>query len=327
MKIFFTLYLYVQAHFRNMLQEDVPKPVSEFFGRNAETLKTGVVVNTIIRSSMKSFLDRRGFVEINPVIISPISDPLNHPVQDPIIDYYGYKYRLTKSMIFHKQLALTYFDRIYSFSPNIRIEPVDRARTGRHLAEFTQLDLEVKEKPREYVMELAEKMINRAIEDVLKKVDRSRLNPHLRAFPTPFRKIRYQEAFEKFGKNFEIELSRRAKAPFWIIDIPLLEREFYDRQIGNSGFLRDMDLIYPYGYGEAISGGEREFQYEKIRERIKKKGQSEEEFSLLLAASKIGLSPSSGFGIGIERFVRFIVGVRDIAEISLFPKKIGEQVL
>ncbi|MGC8644923.1 MAG: asparagine synthetase A [Thermoplasmata archaeon] len=310
-----------------MFQENLPKPVAEFFNRDPETLKTGVVVNTIVRASMKAYLDRRGFVEINPVIISPISDPLNHPVGDPVIDYYGHRYRLTKSMIFHKQLALTYFDRIYSFSPNIRIEPIERAKTGRHLAEFTQLDLEVRGKPREYVMRLAEGMINRAIEDVLKKVDRSRLNPRIRPFPVPFKRVSYSEAFERFGKSFEDELSRLAKAPFWIVDIPLPEREFYDREIEDSGFLRDMDLIYPYGFGEAISGGEREFQYEKIRERIRKKGQREEEFSLLLAASKVGLSPSSGFGIGIERFVRFIVGARDIAEVSIFPKKIGELVL
>ncbi|MEM0127645.1 MAG: asparagine synthetase A [Thermoplasmatales archaeon] len=310
-----------------MIEEDVSEPISHFFGRDSKAIRTGTIVNTIVRGTMKRYLDRRGFVEINPVIISPISDPLNHPVADPVVDYYGRKYRITKSMIFHKQLALTYLDKIYSFSPNIRIEPLERARTGRHLAEFTQLDLEVRDKPREYVMTLAEGMINKAIEDVMKKVDRKYLNPRLHVFPTPFRRIRYSDAFEKYGRKFEDELSSRSRSPFWIIDIPLSEREFYDREIGNSGYLRDMDLIYPYGYGEAISGGEREFEYDRIRERIRKKGQREEDFSLLLEASKIGLHPSSGFGIGIERLVRFIIGSSDISAVTLFPKTIGEFVL
>jgi len=303
-------------------------PVAKFFERDADKLRTGTMVNTIVRGSMKRYLDRRGFVEINPVIISPISDPLNHPVDDPTISYYGHKYRLTKSMIFHKQLALTYFDRIYSFSPNIRLEPVERSRTGRHLAEFTQLDLEVKGRKREFVMGIAERMINQAIDDVMKKLDRDILNPKLRKFKRPFRKVTFHDAFRKYGKNFESDMSSEATEPFWIIDIPLEEREFYDKEKRpGSGILNDMDLIYPYGYGEAISGGEREYEYERILERIRKKGQNKEEFALLLEASRKGLPPSAGFGIGIERFVRFIVGSRDISEIVLFPKKIGEFVL
>ncbi|MEM0130347.1 MAG: asparagine synthetase A [Thermoplasmatales archaeon] len=310
-----------------MMEQGVSEPISNFFGRDANKIRISSLVNTIIRGSMKRYLDRKGFVEINPVIISPISDPLNHPVGDPVVDYYGHKYRITKSMIFHKQLALTYLTKIYSFSPNVRIEPIDRARTKRHLSEFTQLDLEVRDRQREYVMELAEGMINTAIRDVKKNVDAENLNPHLRISPTPFKKIRYKDAFEKYGRTFEEELSSKHKAPFWIIDIPLQEREFYDREIDSSGYLRDMDLIYPYGYGEAISGGEREYEYDRIRERIRKKGQREEEFSLLLEAARIGLHPSSGFGIGIERFVRFIVGADDISQVALFPKKIGEFVL
>ena len=89
----------------------------------------------------------------------------------------------------------------------------------------------------------------------------------------------------------------------------------------------DMDLIYPHGYGEAISGGEREHEYERILTRIAKKGQRTEDFALLLKAARKGLPPSAGFGIGIERFVRFLTGSEDISRVVLFPKKIGEYVL
>jgi len=304
------------------------KPIDYYFDRDPEVLKASLEVNTIVRGEMKKFLDRNGFIEINPVIISPISDPLNHPVKDPVIDYYGNKYRLTKSMIFHKQLSMVFFEKIYSFSPNIRIEPIDRSKTGRHLAEFTQLDLEVRNAKREDVMAIGEKMINHVIKVVKEKIDRSMLNPDLKVYKRPFKRISYKDAKENYGDDFETLLSKEAREPFWIIDIPLEAREFYDKETyPGSGILRDMDLIYPLGYGEAISGGEREYEYERIVDRIRKKGQTLEEFELLLEASKRGLYPSAGFGIGIERFVRFIRGMNDIRETTLFPKSIGEYVL
>ncbi|MGC8546771.1 MAG: asparagine synthetase A [Thermoplasmata archaeon] len=304
------------------------KPIDYYFARDPEVLRASMEVNTIVRGEMKKFLDRNGFIEINPVIISPISDPLNHPVKDPVIDYYGNKYRLTKSMIFHKQLSMVFFEKIYSFSPNIRIEPIDRRKTGRHLAEFTQLDLEVRNAKREDVMAIGEKMINHVIKVVKEKIDRSMLNPDLKVYKRPFKRISYKDAKENYGDDFETLLSKEAREPFWIIDIPLEAREFYDKETySGSGILRDMDLIYPLGYGEAISGGEREYEYERIVDRIRKKGQTLEEFELLLEASKRGLYPSAGFGIGIERFVRFVRGINDIREVTLFPKSIGEYVL
>ncbi len=296
-----------------------------YYSRNAESIRASMEVNTLVRAEMKRFLDKNGFVEINPVIISPLSDPLNHPVKDPIIDYYGNKYRLTKSMIFHKQLSMIYFEKIYSFSPNIRIEPIERKSTGRHLAEFTQLDLEVRNASRETVMTIAEKMINQVIRVVKSRVDNSFLNQNIKVYERPFKKIRYLDAKREYGINFENELSKKMEEPFWIIDIPLEEREFYDKETSpGSGILRDMDLIYPQGFGEAISGGEREYEYERIVDRIKKKGQNLDEFALLLQASEKGLFPSAGFGIGIERFVRFLRGIEDIKDATLFPKSIGE---
>jgi asparaginyl-tRNA synthetase len=299
-------------------------PVDRFFDRDRKKIEVGTKVNTIVRGAMKRYLDQRGFLEINPVIISPISDPLNHPVDDPTINYYGYKYRLTKSMIFHKQLALFYLDRIYSFSPNIRLEPIERKSTGRHLAEFTQLDIEVKGKNRKFVMELAEGMLNDAIMKVKDSIDDDQLNPTLTKFRRPFRTVKYLDAQHKYGKDFESTMSSEAKEPFWILDIPLNEREFYDKEKdGDPELLMDMDLIYPYGYGEALSGGEREYQKDRIVTRIAKKGQRTEDYALLIEASDRGIPPSAGFGIGVERLVRFLTGSKDISDVVLFPKEIG----
>ncbi len=70
-----------------------------------------------------------------------------------------------------------------------------------------------------------------------------------------------------------------------------------------------MDLIYPEGYGEALSGGEREYEYERIKERILKKGQNLTHFKKYLELAKDDLPASAGFGIGIERLTRYICGL------------------
>uniref|UniRef100_UPI0026306138 amino acid--tRNA ligase-related protein n=1 Tax=Thermococcus sp. TaxID=35749 RepID=UPI0026306138 len=122
------------------------------------------------------------------------------------------------------------------------------------------------------------------------------------------------EIREEFGS--EDEASRALKGPFWITGIP---REFYDREI--EGIWRNYDLYLPEGYGEVSSGGEREWEYERILAKISSSGLSEEAFRPYLDVAKAGLlRPSAGAGIGVERLIRYMVGAKHIAEVQPFPR-------
>jgi len=295
--------------------------------KNIEKTKAVLKIQSEIRRILGEELRKRRFIEISPVILSPITDPLNHPTTPAHINCYGKNYNVTQSMIFHKQLALRTLEKIFVFSPNVRIEPLDKKDTGRHLFEFTQLDLEVKDVKREDVMRLCEELliatitsIKRGCKQELKMLGRGLIVPK-----NPFKQIRHVDAYKQYGEDFESVISKTYNEPVWIIDIPLTSREFYDKEnLEKPGFLRDMDLIYPEGYGEALSGGEREYEYERIKERILKKGQNLSQFKEYLELAEKGLPSSAGFGIGIERLTRFICGLKRIEESSLFPKIPGK---
>jgi len=284
-------------------------------------------IQSKIRRILAEYLESKEFIEISPVILSPMTDPLNHPTAPGEVVCYGKKYHLTQSMIFHKQTALKTLDKIFVFSPNIRLEPIDKSKTGRHLFEFTQLDLEVKNAKREEVIELCEEMLVELIKTIKEdcKEELKYLKRTLKVPSIPFKKITYKESYEKYGEDFEAEISKRNTDPIWIIDIPIMHREFYDKEhTDKPGYLADMDLIYPEGYGEALSGGEREYKYERIKKRMKIKGKKYKEFTSYLEIAKKGLPASAGFGIGIERLTRYICGLKKIEEATLFPKIPGK---
>lgn len=289
-------------------------------------LKDAIAVQSNIRSMLSEFFKNKGYIEIPPVIISPLTDPLNHPAGDPYIDYYGTPYSLTKSMIFHKQIAVQYLDRIFTFSPNVRLEPIDRNGTGRHLSEFTQFDLEKKHGTRAEMIAQVEDFFTYMVEriNILNSEELDRFGRELKVPGKPFKQIKYMDALYSYGENFEEKLSEEMEAPFWVIDMPYRSREFYDLEHhSHPDLLVDMDLIYPEGYGEALSGGEREYEYEKIRERILRKGQDLKQFKWYLEFAKQGLEPSAGFGIGIERLTRYVCGLKKIEDTHPFPKLPG----
>ncbi len=294
--------------------------------KQIETKAEVLQISSELISEMGQFLRREGFIEILPVIISPITDPLNHSVFDASIDYYDGRYSLTKSMIFHKQLAVRTFPKIFIFSPNVRLETNDKSSTGRHLIEFTQLDLEVRNAKRDDILDLIERMFVDVFEDIDEKFGEivRKMNPRFSIPSIPFRRVKYLEAYEKYGPDFESILSKSATEPFWLIDIPIKEREFYDRLDGDGKTLVDMDLIYPYGFGEAISGGEREYDYERILYRMGLKGNKPEDFDWYLEEVKKGIPPSAGCGIGVERLTRFVCNLNSVAEARLFAKVPGK---
>ncbi len=277
--------------------------------------------------SAGAFLRENGFTEVLPVLLSPMTDPLHHETYSGVVDYYGAPYQLTKSMIFHKQLALRTLPKIFCFSPNVRMEPAERAGYGRYLAEFVQLDLEMRDACRDDVIELGEGLVTSVIEAVTAtcRAELARLGREITIPKRPFARVTYDEAAKRFGEPFDDALSKSLDGPSWVLDFPRRIREFYDREDPDRpDVLLDMDLVYPEGYGEALSGGEREFEMDQILSRLARDEIPRSAFARYLEEVHRGIPRSSGFGIGIERLTRYIAGLDRIEDARLFPKPPGD---
>ncbi|MCK5246409.1 asparagine synthetase [Candidatus Bipolaricaulota bacterium] len=295
--------------------------------KDKERVAVLTIKSEIVRSAGE-YLRGQGFIEILPVLLSPITDPLRHETYDGKVDYYGVPYQLTKSMIFHKQIALRTVPKIFCFSPNVRMEPAERAGVGRYLAEFVQLDLEVREASRDDIMNVGEGLVVAVFEAVLASCgeELALLGRRLSVPTRPFARVAYDDAAVRFGEPFDDALSSTLDEPAWVIDFPRRVREFYDREDPDRpDVLLDMDLMYPQGYGEALSGGEREFEHDRITDRLARDEIPTAKFARYLEEVQCGVPSSAGFGIGIERLTRFIAGLDRIEDARLFPKAPGNR--
>jgi len=292
-----------------------------------------------VMDALRDFLGERGFVEFLAPLVSSVTDPGLRGAERLPVSLYNRKAYITSSMVFHKQVLATAFQKIYAFAPNVRLEPVENARSGRHLVEFCQLDLEEAEAGCEESMRLAEGMLFAVISTVAEgwKPLLRALGRDLRVPELPFKRFTYEQMVDyarslglslRYGDELpqavESAVSAEVGGFLWITGYPKSCRGFYYREsAGRPGTVNSMDLIFPEGFGEAISGGEREYRPDSIRRRIVEGGLDVSEFSEFLAMAEAGLRPTSGFGIGVERLVRFITGEREISRVRPFPKLPG----
>lgn len=282
-------------------------------------------IQSAVLSKVHQFMHSKGAVQLLPVMISPITDPLNHSVLDSEITYFGEKMQLTKSMILHKQLSLLGgSELIYVVSPNIRLETMDKGATGRHLLEFTQVDFELRGKKSSDVMQFMEELYGQIIGSVKNKCQYE-LDYFGRSLSIPSFPLKTYDSADllgKFGPEWEKIASQTAIHPFWVTNH---EREFYDKEDpAKPKTYLNYDLIYPEGYGEALSGAEREHEYMQIRKRMARKHMDEGPFASYLEIAKAGLLfPSAGAGFGVERLVRFLTGKTHIESVAPFAKVPG----
>ncbi|MBN2121499.1 asparagine synthetase [Candidatus Micrarchaeota archaeon] len=304
----------------------MPKKSIEHIQRKemADILK----VQSAAMKAVQDYLWEKGILLSSPVILSTITDPLNHDVEDSSLKYRGQKLELTKSMILHKQLAVGALDAkgIYIVSPNVRLEGDHTSLSGRHLLEFSQVDIELRDASSEDFRKLIEGLYTHVIRYVKESCapELARLGRNLKV-PTEYKVFKSDELREKYGDRFEEVVSGMEKSPFWVLSH---YREFYDKQDKESGEHINYDLVYPEGYGEALSGGEREHEYGRILEKMRERKNSEDAFAPYLQIAQMGiLRPSAGGGFGVERMVRFLCGKQHVRDVILFPKVPGEKVV
>lgn len=256
------------------------------------------------------------------------------------LDYFHRPAVLEQSPQFYKQMMVGVFDRVFETAPVFRAE---KHNTKRHLNEYTSLDFEMgfidgfedimgmetgflkytlKLLEREYDKEL--KMLNITL-------------PNVDKIPA----VRFDKAKElaakKYGRKIknpydlepeeEVLISRYFKeecdADFvFVTHYPSKKRPFYAMDDPNDEtFTLSFDLLFK-GM-EITTGGQRINDYNKLIEKIEKRGMTEEGMEHYLSAFKHGMPPHGGLGIGLERLTMKLIGEDNVRETTLFPRDLS----
>lgn len=139
--------------------------------------------------------------------------------------------------------------------------------------------------------------------------------------------IELAQSFEwgkDLGGSDETIISRQFDNPVFITDYPKEAKAFYMKESPeDERVVRNMDLLAPEGYGEIIGGSQREDDLEVLRERMKEKNLNPEDYDWYLDLRRYGSVPHSGFGLGVERTLAWICGLRHVRETIPFPRTMG----
>jgi len=224
---------------------------------------------------------------------------------------------------------------VYSLQPSFRAE---MSSTRRHLTDFWHLEAEIAHAELEDMMEIVEGLVHAMVEGVYENCEKElkllgvKLDPSVAEPPYP--RIKYAEALEiltnkgmevkwgdDFGADEERELSKEFEKPFFVTHYPREAKAFYHMlDPSDPTVCRNADLLAPGGFGEIVGGGQRIHKYEELIERIKENNLNPEDYEWYLDLRKYGSVPHSGFGLGIERMLWWLLRLSHIRDAALFPR-------
>jgi aspartyl-tRNA synthetase len=278
---------------------------------------------------IRSFLFDKGFMEAHsPRIIASATEG---GAELFCIDYFGQKAYLAQSPQLYKEELTLSFEKVFEVGPFFRAE---ESHTRRHLSEFTSVDVEMAFANADNVMELLEQTINHTVSVIKGKcpTELALLNHTLEVPTLPFKRLTYTQVLEDlktqgidipWGEDISTDalrvLGQIYPGFYFITDWPTHAKAFYIKpQDDNPKISEGFDLMY--GYIELTSGGTRICDKTQLIERLKEKGLNPDSFKMHLQAFDYGMPPHAGWAIGLERLTMILTGIKNIREVTLYPR-------
>ncbi len=263
-------------------------------------------------------------------------------------DFFGKKAGLTVSAQLEGEMAAMGLGKIYTFGPTFRAE---HSNTVKHASEFWHIEPEVCFAEIDDIIEIAEEFIKYIIKYVMDNckeemeffntwVEKGLIDKLTNTLSNEFVKLDYTKAIEilqNSGKDFAFPVEWGSdlqtehekfltdeyfKKPVFVVNYPKDVKSFYMKQNPDGKTVAATDLLVP-GIGEIIGCSEREADYDKLVEAMKKRNMQLEMYTEYLDTRKFGSVPHSGFGLGFERMLMYITGVQNIRDTLLFPRTVG----
>ena len=308
-------------------------------------------VRATIVKAIRDFFDGNGFTLMDSPILTPAACEGTSTLFETEYFDLGKAYLSQSGQLYGEASAMAQ-GKVYTFGPTFRAE---KSKTRRHLTEFWMVEPEMAFFELDDDMDLAEDFVEYIVQTVLKHrmpelETLGRDISKLEKVKRPFHRMSYTEAVEWLNKN-NVKLNKKQADGTEIqIDFPWGEdfgapqeealmsqfekpcivhrypsevKAFYmKRDPNNPKVALAMDMLAPEGAGEIIGGSQREDDFEALKERILSHDLPLESFEWYLDLRRYGSVPHSGFGLGLERTVKWITGADHIRETNPYPRMI-----
>lgn len=287
------------------------------------------------------WFDEKDFIEIHAPVLTPT--PLYEDRTAMPIQIHGQDVFLTQCVGFYLEQAVHSFERIYNIGPSFRAE---ESRSKRHLMEYWHIKAEMAFVDFEDLAKMVESFIRDITEGCLLTAE-----PLAQTIETqicrdglkvPFPRIDYEDAIillQKHGADIEFGRSlgseeesmlseQFGETPFWVVSIPRSIEPFpYVINSDDPRRTRTADLIASRGFGELLGIAEKIQSGSMLDERLREKGkEGDPRYNWLRDLRQYGCVPHGGFGMGLERLIRWLLQIPHVRDTIPFHRVFGRKI-
>ena len=263
-------------------------------------------------------------------------------------DFFSKKAYMTVSGQLEAEDYALAFGNVYTFGPTFRAEV---SNTPRHAAEFWMLEPEMAFADYNVCMDTAEAMIKYAIDYILENakdemeffnqwIDKGLIERLTKLRNSEFARITYTKAIEllkESGEKFEFPVEwgmdlqteherylseKIVDGPVFVTDYPKNIKAFYMKRNDDGKTVAAFDMLVP-GVGELIGGSQREERYDELIKSMEDNGLKPEEYQNYLDLRRFGTVVHSGFGLGFERAMMYVTGMKNIRDVIAYPRYVN----
>lgn len=260
----------------------------------------------------------------------------NVPVEE---SYFDQKAFLSVSGQLHLEAMSYGLGNTYTFAPAFRAE---NSKSPLHLAEFYMFEAELVYMEQLDALaafiectlkEITKRLLNSSASDLHFCQSRANASSDLAWMEVPWTIMSYDEALavvvanrdkfktpvsadDGFSKEQELFLVAHCGAPVFVLNWPAQQKPFY-MKVSRSDPQRvhALDLLMP-SVGELCGGSLRESDAELLSKHPK----LPKELSWYVELRKYGGLPTGGFGMGFERYLQLLTGVKNIRDVIPYPR-------
>jgi len=296
--------------------------------RNQKTASIFKLRHHVLQSLRKTLAEKK-FIEITtPKIIGSASEGGADLFS---LDYFGDTAYLAQSPQLYKEQMTIGLERVFEISNFYRAE---NSHTGRHLTEFTSIDIEAAFMDYTDVMDVLEALVIEVYKFTSEncKKEQEMIDHTIEIPSAPFERITYNQCIEELkqaGEKVEFGddlldahlriIGKNHPGFYFLTDWPMKLKPFYIREKDEDATLsRSFDL--QFGYLELSSGGTRLHDSELLKSRLKEQDLDPAQFTDHLKTFDWGMPPHSGWGMGLDRLMTTLIGIDNVREVVLYPR-------